>query len=205
MIVSGIARVLLPNLAEADLSAIALAVEVLPEVFASLVLLGIFLASMSSIDGILHSAGSLIGNDIYLGLIIPTFGKNKNDKRHQKIAVIISQIFVIVFAVIPVYFAVFNPPELLALFMYWGLGLMGSGTVAPLLFGVFWKRSTRLGASLASLIGPVSFLLFDILLGIETYINLPLSTIVSSCVLVGVSLAKNKNSKELLLQESLDN
>src|SRR5699024_5812203 len=82
MIVGGIARVLLPDLAEADLSAIALAVEILPEVFASLVLLGIFLASMSSIDGILHSAGSLIGNDIYLGLIVPALAKDKNDKRH---------------------------------------------------------------------------------------------------------------------------
>ncbi len=194
IIVGGIALVLLPVGVQPDLASLTLATEILPSALGGIVMIGIFMAVMSSVDSVLHAAGSLVGNDLYRGVIAPLKGKDPDSQEVRNKSVKISKIFVVIFSIIPVYFAIFNPPEFLSLLLYWATGFMAAGTVAPLLIGLFWRKATKYSAIAAMLGGVVIYLALDLLpfFNFTSYVNAPIAVLFSGFIMVVVSGIENK-------------
>jgi SSS family transporter len=188
MISGGVVRVLYPEMKTPDAASIYLAARVLPPLAAAFILMGIFAASMSSVDSILHAAGAAIGNDVYRKVIVPWTGGNPEDPRVDRIAVIISRVAVFGFCVIPLYIALTKPPAMLSLFMYGAIGFVSATSVSPLLLGLFWKGGTRIGVYCSMGVGFFMYLYLWKVVGMVLYISSPIAVVTSGVVLVVVSL-----------------
>jgi SSS family transporter len=188
MISGGVVKVLYPEMKTPDAASIYLAARVLPTAIAGFILMGIFAASMSSVDSILHAAGAAIGNDIYRKIIVPWTGGNKEDPRVDRIAVIVSRVAVFAFCVIPLYIALTKPPAMLSLFMYGAIGFVSATTIAPLLLGLFWRGGTRIGVYCSMGVGFFLYLYLWKVVKMVLYISCPIAVVVGGVVLVVVSL-----------------
>jgi len=115
-----------------------------------------------------------------------------------------SRAVVVVAAVLTLYLAV-KPPQLLALLIWMGIGIMLSAFVAPLLAGLYWKRATREGAIASMAVGFSTAIGFGF---VHQYImKLPVhfsfySFILSVIAMVVVSLV-TKNPPEKILKQTL--
>ncbi len=102
-----------------------------------------------------------------------------------------------------------NPPEMLAILIWMGIGVMLSTFAIPLLAGLYWRGATRKGALTAMSLGLVSSLTFGMLnygkvtvLGID-FGKIPLhfsaySFIIAILAMVIVSLLTKKTNEKVL-------
>jgi SSS family solute:Na+ symporter len=145
--------IVLPNVANAGDYVIlegiksAIPVEAVWAVFAVIVLAAV----MSTTDRLMLTIGAMSSWDIYKKILKPD-APDKTVLLISKIVVILSAFGTMILAI--------NPPEMLAILIWMGIGVMLSTFAVPLLAGLYWRGATREGAIAAMAIGVVSSLTF---------------------------------------------
>jgi len=109
----------------------------LPYVIAGLVAAGGLAAALSTADGLLLAIANALSHDIYYRMIDP----NANAKRR----LIVARILLIGVAVIAAYVASTRPAGILAM-VAWAFSIAASGLFPALVLGVWWRRTTTVGA-----------------------------------------------------------
>jgi SSS family solute:Na+ symporter len=165
-------------------------------VFAVIVLAAV----MSTTDRLMLTIGAMCSWDIYKKVLKPD-ADDKTVLLLSKIVVILSALFTMVLAI--------NPPEMLAILIWMGIGVMLSTFAIPLLAGLYWRGATREGALAAMSLGLVSSLTFGMLnyikasvLGID-FGTIPLhfsaySFIIAIFAMIIVSLLTKKTTDKVL-------
>ncbi|NMB78299.1 MAG: sodium:solute symporter family protein [Methanomicrobiales archaeon] len=174
----------------------ALPVEALWAIFAVIVLAAV----MSTTDRLMLTIGAMFSWDIYKKILRP-------DAPDEKVLTI-SKIVVILSALCTMLLAI-NPPEMLAILIWMGIGTMLGTFAVPLLAGLYWRGATREGALASMALGLISALTFGFLnyfkvvaLGID-FAKIPLhfsayAFIISIIAMIVVSLVTKKTDEKIL-------
>jgi len=171
-----------PNLENPDNFFPKLAVEMLPVWLGGILLAAIAAAIMSSADTGLLAASSIVITDIYQ--------KYKRKALSEKKLVRISKMSVVAIAGIGFVIALAFP-TVVSLMLFFN-SLLASIALAPIVFGLFWKRASSLGAFCGGLAGgAVDIALFS--RGMDPASSALLSVAISCIVLVILSLIKNRS------------
>ncbi|MFQ3620923.1 MAG: hypothetical protein SNJ78_08250 [Spirochaetales bacterium] len=157
---------------------------------ASLFISGIVAAGMSTIDSVLIATSGAISRDIYQKVL------NKNASNSQVMS--ISRIATVVLGLAVIVFGVYRPATIftIILFAFGGMGIF----VVPVLFGMYWKRATLIGAISSVVVGMGLLLLITFKYKSWAFGFHPLiiAAIVAAVVMYGVSLFTSAPSKEVL-------
>ena len=165
-------------------------------VFAVIVLAAV----MSTTDRLMLTIGAMCSWDIYKKVLRPD-ADDKTVLLLSKIVVVLSALCTMVLAI--------NPPEMLAILIWMGIGVMLSTFAVPLLAGLYWRGATREGALAAMALGLVTSLTFGMLnyvkaslLGID-FGKIPLhfsaySFVIAILAMVIVSLLTKKTTDKVL-------
>ena len=175
---------------------IVMSTDLLPVIFAGLIMAGILAATISSSDSYLLIASSAVSVNIYKGIV-------KKDKPvDEKRVMWISRIVLIVIAIIGVLIALDENSVIFSLvsFAWAGFG----ATFGPImLFSLFWKRTTKEGAIAGMITGGVMVFVWKLVLNgltdikfFDIYELLP-AFILSSVAIVVTSLLTKKPSEEI--------
>lgn len=189
-------RVLFPDVA-ADYLTVTMAKEMLPKWAAAMMMIGIFAAMMSTATSVLLVVGQAIGRDFY--------SKTINKKATPEQEVLVTRIAVIVVALICFLFNFVNPPEFLSVVLYLGLSGIGACIGVPLFSAIISKKSTKEGAVASAVVGPVAYLLFNYVVGINYWFSCLLAVVVSAVLMIGISFYVNKKSPVSIGDAYLEN
>ncbi|MBF0393833.1 MAG: cation acetate symporter [Alphaproteobacteria bacterium] len=116
----------------------------LPYVIAGLVAAGGLAAALSTADGLLLAIANALSHDVYYRMIDPL----ADSKRR----LVVARILLIFVALIAAYVASTKPAGILSM-VAWAFSLAASGLFPALVMGIWWKRTTDMGAVLGILFG----------------------------------------------------
>lgn len=184
------ARVLLPDLGNADYATIMMAVEYLPAVVAAFLMIGVLSAVMSTIDSFLLLVGQAIAEDIYR--------KTFNPKASEKSILRLTQVVIVIVTLVVVALTLWKTPEFLAIFIYVGTSGVGIAVAPQLLIGLFWERATKWGALMSMLIGVPFYSALVLFSDIGTFVQILLGAIVAFATMIIVSLFTSPPKEEVL-------
>ena len=165
-------------------------------VFAVIVLAAV----MSTTDRLMLTIGAMVSWDLYKKVLRP----NADDKH----VLLLSKIVVVLSAIVTMVLSI-NPPEMLAILIWMGIGTMLATFAVPLLAGLYWRGATRQGALASMSLGLVFALVFGFLnyfkvkaLGID-FATIPLhfsfyAFVISIVAMIVVSLLTKKTSGKVL-------
>jgi SSS family solute:Na+ symporter len=157
-------------------------------------------AVMSTTDRLMLTIGAMFSWDIYKKVLKPD-ADDKTVLLLSKIVVVLSAFGTMLIAI--------NPPEMLAILIWMGIGVMLATFAVPLLAGLYWRGATRQGALVSMSLGLVSALLFGFLnyfkikaMGID-FATIPLhfsayAFIISLVTMIVVSLLTKKTAVKIL-------
>lgn len=190
VIIGLIARVQHPELAANGNSAAAFAVltmSTLPSWAVGIVIAAALSAILSTADSLLSAAASHFMNDVWMLYVA------KDADPEDKSLLAVSRVFTVVGGVFAVVVAMMLPTILDACF--YSYYIFTAGVFCPIVFGVFWKGTTKQGAIAGLVVGGV-FVMYALLTGfnIAGVGGELLSGIISAVVLVIVSLATQKKT-----------
>ena len=147
-------------------------------------------AGMSSIDSYLISSTGAITRDIYQSII--------NPQATDKDVLRLSRWVTVIVGCIAIFFGVSRPAAIfdIILFSYGGLGIWAT----PMLWGIYWKGATKLGAYAGVLVGEAVYLYITLAAKQLAFGFHPLipAWIVSMAAMWIVSLVTPKLSKETI-------
>jgi cation/acetate symporter len=98
---------------------------------------GGFAAALSTADGLLLAIANALSHDVYYKMIDP--------KADSKRRLLVAKILLVVVAIAAAMLARTKPSDILSM-VAWAFSLAAAGLFAPLVMGVWWKRTTNLGA-----------------------------------------------------------
>ena len=165
-----------------------------PSFIAGIFLCAILAAAMSTADSQLLVASSAFSQDIYKGLI-------KKDADHGEV-LRVSRIAVLAIALIAMFLALDENSSIFGLVSYAWAGF--GGTFGPLiLLALFWRRTTRLGATCGLICGGLTVVIWHNLHGglFDVYEILPAFII---CLLVTVVVSLLDKRKDDLMLANFD-
>jgi len=157
-------------------------------------------AVMSTTDRLMLTIGAMFSWDIYKKVLKP----DADDKS----VLLLSKIVVVISAIVSMLIAI-NPPEMLAILIWMGIGTMLATFAVPLLAGLYWRGATREGALASMTLGLLAALIFGFLnyfkvkaMGID-FATIPLhfsayAFIISLVAMVVVSLLTRKTADNVL-------
>ena len=159
-------------------------------VISSLLIAGIMAAGMSSIDSYLISSTGAITRDIYQSII--------NPQATDKDVLRLSRWVTVIVGCIAIFFGISRPAAIfdIILFSYGGLGIWAT----PMLWGIYWKGATKLGAYAGVLVGEAVYLYITLAakqFAVGFHPLIP-AWIVSMAAMWIVSLVTPKLSKETI-------
>ncbi|HEX6923458.1 MAG TPA: sodium/pantothenate symporter, partial [Bacillales bacterium] len=146
------ARAVLPGIEVGDKVMPLIAMEVLPNWLAGIVLAAPLAAIMSTVDSLLLVVSSSIVKDIYINYVQP----NTSEKKLKRISVTVTAtvgILVILMAI--------NPPSLLIWLNLFAFGGLESAFIWPIVMGLYWKKGNTYGALTSIVVGVLSYILFS--------------------------------------------
>ncbi len=157
-------------------------------------------AVMSTTDRLMLTIGAMCSWDLYKKVIKPD-APDKTVLLISKVVVVLSAFGTMILAI--------SPPEMLAILIWMGIGVMLSTFAVPLLAGLYWKGATREGALAAMALGLVSSLTFGMLNYVKAtffginFGTIPLhfsaySFIIAIVAMIVVSYATKKTSAKVL-------
>jgi cation/acetate symporter len=109
----------------------------LPYVISGLVAAGGLAAALSTADGLLLAIANALSHDIYYKMVDPSAPTVRR--------LLVARILLLVVAVAAAYTASTRPGDILAM-VGWAFSLAMAGNFPALIMGVWWKRTTALGA-----------------------------------------------------------
>ncbi len=116
----------------------------LPYVVSGLVAAGGLAAALSTADGLLLAIANALSHDIYYRMIDP--------KADTKKRLIVSRVLLIFVALVAAYVASTKPSTILAM-VAWAFSIAASGLFPALVMGIWWKRTSNMGAVLGMIAG----------------------------------------------------
>ncbi|MBQ2756050.1 MAG: sodium/solute symporter [Oscillospiraceae bacterium] len=159
----------------------------LPDILIGVVVVLVLSASMSTLSSLVLTSSSTITLD----LIRDNFKKDLSEKKQ----LLIMRIFVLVFIVVSVVIAL-DPPAFIAQLMGISWGALAGAFLAPFLYGLYWKRTTKAAVWVSFLVG-VGFTVANMFGGWMSPINAGAATMIAGLILVPiVSLITPKANKE---------
>jgi len=105
---------------------------------------GGFAAALSTADGLLLAIANALSHDIYYKMIDP--------KADTKRRLFVSKVLLVVVALAAALLASTKPSDILSM-VSWAFSIAAAGLFAPLVLGVWWKRTTNMGAILGMIAG----------------------------------------------------
>lgn len=123
--------------------------ELLPGWAAAALAIAILSAIISTADGLLMSISQIFANDLYRKTWVRLRGGDVNSPEVDRRALLVGRIGILVTGVVAA-LAVFNPPELLSILLWVGIGGIISSLTGPVFVGLFWKGATAFGATAAA-------------------------------------------------------
>lgn len=180
------ARPILPGIEVGDKVMPLIALEVLPNWVAGVVLAAPMAAIMSTVDSLLLLVSSAIVKDLYLNYIQP-------DASHRKI----KQLSIGITAAlgIIIFIMALDPPDLIIWLNLFAFGGLEAAFIWPIIMGLYWKKGNKYGALSSMVTGVVLYVLSDLFfpkpLGLHSVV---LPIVISFFVYVVVSLVTQKRS-----------
>ncbi|MFC4559529.1 sodium/pantothenate symporter [Virgibacillus kekensis] len=178
------ARAVLPGIEIGDKVMPLIALEVLPNWLAGVVLAAPMAAIMSTVDSLLLLVSSAIVKDLYLNYVKP-------DASHQRI----KQMSIGITAVLGViiFLMALNPPELIIWLNLFAFGGLEAAFIWPVIMGLYWKNGNKYGALASMIAGIGLYVLSDSFFpqpfGMHSVV---LPIVVSFFVYVAVSLSTRR-------------
>ena len=172
-------RILYPGI-EGDYITSQIAIDYLPTVLAAVMMIGIFAAMMSTTQSMLLVVAQAVANDLYVETINPkASGKTVINITRAAIAVVCAIVLVLTWL---------NPPEFLSIFLYLGLSGIGSSIAVPLFASLMWpKKATKQGAFASCIIGPLAYVLFEMVLNFNLWFSSMLAVILAGTAMFVLS------------------
>ncbi len=158
------------------------------------ILLAITAAIHSTTDGLLHIVGLYFSVDVY-----QSFTKKRTDRDLLRVSRVATLTFGTIATLLAAYVST-HPFPLISLIGAIAWGGMASTLFAPLFFGLFWPRATRMGA-LSSAVGGMVFAVIAFILrraGLLSFHEIYPGVLLSLALMVGVSLYTEPNTEETL-------
>jgi len=151
----------------------------LPYVISGLVAAGGLAAALSTADGLLLAIANALSHDIYYKMIDP---KASTAKR-----LIVARVLLVAVAIVGAAVASTRPSGIIQM-VAWAFSLAAAGLFAPLVLGIWWKRTTKMGAVLGMIAG-FSICLYYLIM--TQYFAMPLWFGIRniSCALFGLPVA----------------
>ncbi len=116
----------------------------LPYVISGLVAAGGLAAALSTADGLLLAIANALSHDIYYKMIDP--------KASTRRRLLVARTLLIVVAILAAVVAGTRPSGIIQM-VAWAFSLAAAGLFAPLVMGIWWKRTTTAGAILGMIAG----------------------------------------------------
>ncbi|NJL07639.1 MAG: cation acetate symporter [Methylacidiphilales bacterium] len=116
----------------------------LPYVISGLVAAGGLAAALSTADGLLLAIANALSHDVYYKMI------DKNAPTARRL--VIARTLLIIVAILAAYTASFRPADIVAM-VAWAFSLAAAGIFPALVMGIWWKRTSTVGALTGMVIG----------------------------------------------------
>lgn len=127
-------------------------VDMLPAWLAAMLGVAVLSAIISTSDGLLMSISQIFANDLYRKTWVPWRGHDPKDPVIDRRALLIGRLGILGAGIVAVA-AVWTPPELLAVWMWVGIGGVISALSGPVALALWSRQGTALGAILGGLSG----------------------------------------------------
>ncbi len=145
-------RVLYPEVSDPDLVLPTFILDTVPGWTAGLILAAPLAAIMSTIDAMLLVASSSIIKDLYLNYVNPEASQRRVSRLSYTVTIAIG---------VGVVLVALTPPEFLQLIVIFAIGGLEATFVAPIVFGLYWKRATGWGAIASMYTGLISYIVLE--------------------------------------------
>ena len=166
-----------------------MAINLLPKAGAAFMMVGIFAAMMSTATSVLLVIGQAIGRDFY--------SKTINKNASPELEVKVTRIAVVAVSLICMIFNYINPPEFLSVVLYLGLSGIGSCIGVPLFSAIVSKKSTKEGAIVSSILGPIAYMIITYVIGLNFWFSCLLAIAISGASMIIISAYVNKKALEI--------
>ena len=165
----------------------------LPVILVGVVIVLVLSASMSTLSSLVLTSSSTVTLDL-IEQIKPK--SNTDKKKKEKTQLITMRVLLVFFIVVSVLLSL-NPPTFIAQLMGYSWGALAGAFLAPFLWGLYWKKTTKLSVWVCFIFG-VGFTVANMFLKfIASPINAGAVTMLAGLVIVPlVSLVTPKLSKE---------
>jgi len=184
------ARILYPNLPNADYAIPTLVANLVPGAVGAVLVTALFAAMMSTVSGLLMVCNTSVAKDIYHRTINPNAPEFKVN--------LIGKVTAAVVTLIAVILSFIALPEFLSYILFIAAGGSGILTLAPLIFGLYWDRSTKYGAISSSVIGVGIFAYLRLIYPINLWVSGVLAGSISVIVMIIVSILTKPVDKSIL-------
>ncbi|MGC8229026.1 sodium/pantothenate symporter [Pseudobacillus badius] len=146
------ARAIIPGVTVGDKVMPELAMTIMPDWLAGIVLAAPMAAIMSTVDSLLLLVSSAVVKDLYLHFI----NKKAEEKQVKKLSFIVTAVIgVIVFVV------ALQPPDLIIWLNLFSFGGLEAVFIWPVVLGLYWQRANGAGAASAMIMGMISYILLS--------------------------------------------
>lgn len=160
----------------------------LPDVLIGIVVILVLSASMSTLSSLVLTSSSTLTLDFIKGNVVKDLSEKKQ--------LLLMRVLIVFFIVISVVLAL-NPPTFIAQLMGISWGALAGAFLAPFLYGLFWKGTTRIGVWSSFIVGVGITVLNMFLHFIESPINAGAAAMIAGLVVVPiVSLLTPKMEKK---------
>ncbi len=165
----------------------------LPTILVGVVIVLVLSASMSTLSSLVLTSSSTVTLDL-IEQIKPK--KNDDKKKREKTQLITMRLLLVFFILVSVLLSL-NPPTFIAQLMGYSWGALAGAFLAPFLWGLYWKKTTKLSVWVCFIFG-VGFTVANMFLKfIASPINAGAVTMVAGLIIVPlVSLITPKLAKE---------
>jgi cation/acetate symporter len=116
----------------------------LPYVVSGLVAAGGLAAALSTADGLLLAIANALSHDVYYKMVNPQASTVKR--------LVVARVLLVVVAIIGAAVAGTRPAGIIQM-VAWAFSLAAAGLFAPLVLGIWWKRTTAAGAIAGMIVG----------------------------------------------------
>ena len=166
----------------------------LPVILVGVVIVLVLSASMSTLSSLVLTSSSTVTLDL-IEQIKPG-NKNADKKKKEKTQLITMRVLLVFFIVVSVLLSL-NPPTFIAQLMGYSWGALAGAFLAPFLWGLYWKKTTKLSVWVCFIFG-VGFTVCNMFFKfIASPINAGAVTMLAGLVIVPlVSLITPKLSKD---------
>lgn len=184
-----VSRILFPALKNPDLAIPTLTKAVLSPLGAAIFLAAVVAAGMSTFAAVLIIVSSAIVRDFWQ--------KGLKKKTDEKKLLRAGRVVSVIAGVISLLIAI-KPPGLILVLTAFAWSIIASATLWPILFGIYWRRTTRWGVTTSMFVGSIVALIWMVIgepFGIHGFIP---GISIGLIVIIIVSLLTKPPSKEFI-------